>query len=118
MVNRLIGEKLKNSNSGELMATLTQDSSKGRGKAATNIQEKGSKFHDSREKRPKAFALCLRQKLSFKIRKCEGSCGMKMCSLKELFFVHTYRNTTCTDKVTIKEKVEYGHCIFILMRNV
>ena len=75
------------------MVALTRASSSGQWKATTNIEEE-IRFQDSREKRPKVIELCLRQKLSSKISKCQGNCGRKIGSLKELFVVRTYGNTS------------------------
>ena len=107
VVDRLTSESLENSNSGELMVTLTRASSSEQWKAATNTQEE-LRFQDPREKRPKVFDLCLRQNSSSKISKCQDNCDRKIGSLKELFIIHPYGNTSWTDKVTMKERVKYG----------
>ena len=108
VVDRLTSENLENFNCGELMVTLTRASSSGQWKAAANIPEE-FRFQDPTEKGSKVFKLWLRQNLSSKIRKCQGNCCRKIKSMKELFVFCTYGNPSWADKVTMKERVKYGH---------
>ena len=90
------------------MVTLTRASSSGQWKAAANIPEE-FRFQYPTEKGSKVFKLWLRQNLSSKIKKCQGNCCRKIKSMKELFVFYTYGNSSWADKVTMKERVKYGH---------
>lgn len=99
----LSSEILKNTSSREMMVILTRPLSTDQWKSTTSVPGK-LRAPERREKRSKVFIWTMIVPKVF----IQGNCGRKKGSLKKLLVVCTCSNTTWTDKVTMKERIEYG----------